>query len=222
MPIPATLLISDVRGYLDDDQFDESAILTAGNNWQNYMYNDTHARAMESSDTMTASAGDTDVEFPDDFSRLIDMYYPGLGNGRGYSLGNYELSYEEFRRRFPGYAGYSSGQPLEWTFFGTGIRLSRPLSDDLSMPLDYLRIPNQVSKEADEFDIPVTHRELLALGTYARIQEINEDYAEAQTTRGNLAPLYTVFKTREGRSGAKVGGKVVIPLNRRRSSGAWD
>lgn len=195
-----------VRGLLQDDQFDED-LITQALNWFVYeLFNNTRTRLMEESDTITASAGDTTVDFPSDLMTRISLWatVPDV-----YQLDDNELEYGDFMRSHAGFATSTASRAGKWTTFGNAIRLAAPLNADHTFQIDYLREPIPMENDSDECEVPDRYSELVAKGALARVMEINEDYAEAAQERQNLDPLLTTFIRNEARGGGKTRPTVI-------------
>lgn len=216
------MTLADIRGWvqgkLQDSAFEDTLIDPAANWFINELFNNTRTRMMEANDQMSGSAGDTAIDFPDDFQTLIKegLY---LTSPQVWDLGPYFMEYGDFMKRFPGYATYTPQLPYQWTDFNNQMRLAAPLSVSVTINCDYLRQPVPMVKPADTCELPDTYQELVTLGTLARCQEVNEDYGEAQSTRENLAPLVTAFIRNEARGGIKTG-PIIMRSNRHRRGGS--
>ena len=195
-----------VRGLLQDDQFDGDLIREAANWFVYEIFNNTRTRLMESSDTITAAAGDTTMDLPDDFMTRINIY---LTAPQIYSINDSEMPYDSFMREYANFATSRPAQVGRWTPYGMGIRFSAPLNADHTFQIDYLREPVPMEQGSDECEVPDRYSELVAKGALARIMEINEDYAEASQERNNLEPQLTVFIRNEARGGGKTGPSII-------------
>lgn len=207
---------NDVRGLLQDDQFDED-LITQGANWyQNWLFARYRLRMAESDDTMTALAGATSVDFPSDMLTRIAIWCTSPNT---FNMRSGFQEYETFMQNNAGFATASPAQARSWTEFGRAMRLSAPLSANHTFQIDYLRTPVDMENDGDDCELPDIYREMMARGTLVGMMTINEDYEEADQQRTDfLSPLETVFVRNEGRGGGKTGPAAVVRTNRGRSS----
>ena len=207
---------TSVRGLLVDTQYDETLIAQAANWFVKELCNNNHLRIMEASEELSASQGDTELEFPEDMKTLIkDGFYctaPSV-----FDMGPLYVSYGDFMRSYANFASATQAQARKWTDFGNMARFTAPLSAEHTFQCDYLRDPVDMVDDTDDCEIPDRYDELVSKGTLARIMEINEDYAEAQQERGNLDPLLTTFIKNESRGGFKTG-PIIMRTNRGRGN----
>jgi hypothetical protein len=209
-------IVKAVRGLLTDDAFDEDLITQAANWFVYELFNDIRTRLMESSDTVYALAGDINANYPSDLMTRIGIW---VTSGRAYEMPD-ALEYKTFMNSHANFATATAAEARTWTDYGNAMRFAAPLKSNTTFQIDYLREPEAMEEDDDECEVPDRYGELVAKGTLARIMEINEDYAEAQQERDNLAPLVTTFKRNEGRGGGKIGAASVMRTNRRgRGSG---
>lgn len=201
-------IVTWVRGLLSDDQADEDLITQAANWFVDELCNNNRLRIMEASEELSASTGDTDMELPDDLQTIIkDGFY--LTSPQVIDMGRNLISYNAFMRNHAGFASASSAQASTWTTYGNSVRFAAPLNADHTFQLDYLRRPVHMEDDNDECEIPDNYQELVSKGTLIRFMELNEDYAEASTERGNLAPLVTAFIRNEARGGLVTGPQII-------------
>lgn len=207
-------IVGWVRGLLVDDQADEDLITQAANWFVDELCNNNKLRIMEASELLTASAGDTDVELPDDLKTMMkDGFYMTTPQVADMQPGY--MNYREFMRSFANFASATAAQLSSWTTFGNTLRFSAPLNVAHEFQLDYYRKPVQMEEDDDECEISDNYQELVSKGTLARMMEINEDYAEASNERGNLEPLVTAFIRNESRGGL-ISGPIQINAGRTR------
>lgn len=207
---------TSVRGLVGDPAYD-GALIDEAANWFVYeLFNNTRTHLMEESDELTASAGDTTVDWPSDFMTLLHFY---LTVPQVIDLKSAFMEYETFMRSYANFASAGIQQVTNVTIFGSGLRFSAPLNVDHTFQLDYLREPTPMTEDSSTCEVPDRYAELVSKGTLARVMEINEDYDEADNERSNLQPLLTTFIRNEGRGGNKVGPAAVIRTNRRRIGG---
>lgn len=203
-----TQYVTAVRGLLVDDQYDETLIIQALNWFVYELCNNNHLRIMENSEELTASQGDTELEFPEDMMTLVkEGFY--LTSPQVIDMGPNYVDYGYFMKNYANFASATQARARVWTDFGNMARFAAPLNADHTFQCDYLREPASMEEDEDECEIPDRYSELVAKGTLARIMEINEDYAEAQQERDNYAPLMTTFIRNESRGGFKTGPNIV-------------
>jgi hypothetical protein len=197
-----------VRGLLVDTDYDQTLIDQALN-WSVYeLCNNNRLRIMEASDTVTASQGDTVLEFPSDMMTLIrEGFYATVP--QVVEMNNNFVEYGNFMKNYANFATANQQRASMWTDFGNQARFSAPLNADHTFQVDYLRVPTPMEDDGDACEIPDRYSELVSKMGLARIMEINEDYAEAQQERQNFAPLMTTFIRNEARGGFKTGGTVM-------------
>lgn len=199
---------ADVRSLLDDDQYDEDKIARAANDFQNELFTRYKLRMAEASDTLNISQADTSVEFPVDFLTLLEMTL--IYSATQYqNIKKHYVGYEDFMRNYANFSVASQMRPQTWTEFGGGARFSNPSDADYVLNIDYIRLPEMMVDDSDESELRKVWREVMNLGTLARVMEINEDYEEASQERDKLDPFLTTFVAREGRGTIKVGPNII-------------
>lgn len=203
-----------VRRKLDDDQYDATTIDEAANDFQNEIFASHRIRSMEASADLAINTGDTSVEMPRDFLTMLEMVIIEP-NSQFRSIKDDYVDYNEFMRTFANYSISSASRIGNWTDFGNGIRLSAPSDGDYSLVLDYLRQPKYMERDNDRSEFKRMYRELIVLGTLARVMEVNEDYAEGSQERDKLDGLVTSFVRNEGRGGFKIGPNIIATRRRR-------
>lgn len=197
-----------VRGKLDDDAYDGDTIDQAANDFQNELFTTHRIRFMESTETLTVSDGDTDLDFPVDFLTMLSLVaFDSVTQYR--DIQDEYVNYNDFMRHYANFQIATPQRLQTWTEFGEGIRFSNPSDADYSVLLDYLRMPELMVNDSDESEVKNVYKEMMVLGTLARVMEVNEDYAEASQEREKLDPLVTTFVAREGRGQLKVGPKII-------------
>lgn len=204
--IPLSKFRANVRGLVSDPEYDLTLIDQAINWFIFELHSNSRIRYMEANDQLYPSTGDTDVDWPDDFMTLLDL---SLVSPQVLPLTKNFVEYADFMQL---YTNYLTSKPVQigtWTTFGSGIRFSAPSKTNAILNVDYLREPTLMVDATDTTDIPDRYEELVSKGALARIMEINEDYAEAQSERNNLSPLLTAFIRNEGRAGSKVGPTIM-------------
>jgi hypothetical protein len=204
----------NVRGLVGDSSYDLALVDQAINWFINEIHNNSRIRYMETNDQLYVSAGDTEVDWPDDFQTRL---FISLISPQVYPLNKQYTEYETFMANYTNYRVSNHAQIGTWTDFGLGMRFAAPALTDATIDLDYLRRPTPMIADDDTSDVPDAYEELVSKGALARLMEINEDYGEASTERQNLAPLLTTFIRNEGRGGAKVG-PTVMRTNRGRNA----
>ena len=206
---------SSVRGLLDDTEFDGDRIREAANWFVYELFNNTRTRLMEESDTISASAGDTTADFPDDLMTRINIYttVPSV-----YEMNNNYVEYGDFMKGHANFASATSALARIWTDFGNKMRFAQPLSVAHTFQIDYLREPVAMVADSDECEVPDRYSELVSKGTLVRVMEMNEDYLEAAQERSNLEPLVTAFIRNEARGGGKTGPTIIRTNRGRRYS----
>lgn len=215
-------IVTAVRGKLQDDNFDQTLITNAANWFVNDLFSTNAMYIMEESDELFASAGDTEVDLPDDWQTFI---WEGLNVvvPQVYNMKQYFMEYGDFMQRFPNYAGNPAQNLAYWTVFGTTVRFSAPLLVDTQINIDYIRVPNTMVNLTDTCEVPDTYQEMVVLGALARCMQTNEDYPEAAQELANLAPLRTTFIANNARGQQKTG-PVIMRSNRRGTNireGGW-
>lgn len=205
----------NVTGLVGDANYDLTLVDQAINWFINEVHNNSRIRYMETNDQLYVSAGDTDIDMPDDFQTRL---WIGLVVPQVIALNKNFVEYEDFMDQYANYLTSNPAQIGTYTDFGQGIRFSAPSLTDATLNLDYLRRPTPMVEDDDTTDMPDAYEELISKGALARLMEINEDYGEAVNERNNLDPLLTAFIRNEGRGGAKVG-PTVMRTNRGRGGG---
>jgi hypothetical protein len=209
----------NVRGLVGDADYDLTLIDQAINWAMNDLHNSSRIRYMETEDDLYPSAGDTTVDFPDDFQTLINLT---LLVPQVIALTRNYVGYNEFVAQYPGYTVQAPAQINEWTDFANAMRFSAPSKTNAQLHIEYLRRATIMVADDDTTDLPDNYEELGSKAALARIMEINEDYAEASQERNNYADLQTTFIRNEGRGQVKVGPSI-MKSNRGRAGGrgAW-
>ena len=206
----------DVQDLLQDTDADEALILKCANWFVDELCVNNHLRIMEDSEELFASAGDTELEFPDNMKTLIkEGFY--LTSPQVYDMGPNYVAYGDFMRNYANFASATAAAAHEWTDFGNKARFAAPLNANHTFQCDFLRDPVPMEVDDDTCEIPDRYRELVSKGTLARMMTINEDYAESSQEINNLAELRTVFIKNESRGGFKTGPNI-IRTNRGRGS----
>lgn len=208
-----------VRGKLDDDSYEASAIDEAANDFQNDIFMNHRIRTMETSDTVSVSAGDTTMALPDDFQTVIRMFV--ADGARSYDITENYIDYNSFMNRFANFADASSAAIHSWTDYGNGLRFSAPVLADSSVLVDYLRVPKYMKNDSSKFEISMQYRELCVLGTLARVMERDEDYDVAAVERNKLDGLVTAFVRNMGRGQIKTGPNVIRTRRRTQQQRDW-
>lgn len=204
-------IVQRVRRELGDDQYDETIITDAANDFVFELFNDTRTRLMEESDTVSAKAGATVADYPSDLQTIIGIYVTAP---RVFRL-SAPLEYATFMQNYANFATSTARQADAWTPYGNRMRFAAPLNADHTFQIDYLRVPEKMVKDGDDCEVPDNYVELVIKGTKLRVMEVDEDYDVAQNERDTLAGLVTTFKRNEGRGGGKVGPVSVMRTNRR-------
>jgi hypothetical protein len=192
----------NVRGLVGDASYDLTLVDQAINWFINEVHFNHRIRYMETNDQLYVSAGDTEVDWPDDFQTRL---YLTLISPQVIPLKSGYVEYDDFMSNYANYLVSNRAQIGTWTDFGNGMRFAAPSLTDATLNLDYLRRPTPMIEDTDTTDMPDQYEELISKGALARLMEINEDYAEAVSERNNLDPQLTAFVRNEGRGGAKVG-----------------
>lgn len=205
-----------VRELLQDPDYDGNTIRRAANWFVFELANNNRLRMFEDSDTLSASAGDTSVDFPEDMLAWTGVYatVPTV-----HDLADEYTDYSSFMSQHANFASSAAGRAHRWTDFGNGMRFAAPLDVDHEFQLDYVREPVPMEADSDECEIPARYEELVARGAKARIMEIEEDYQYAQQERDLLDPLVTAFIKNESRGGGKTRVNVIRTRRRRGGRG---
>lgn len=206
-------IVDRVRGKLGDTAFDQGQILDAANWFVNDLFTTNAMYIMETSDQLFPSAGDVEVDMPDDVQTAIWEGF-NVVSPQIYNMKKWFMQYGDFMQRFPNYTNNPAAQLTFWTFFGNGIRFSAPLTADTQINLDYIRLPNQMTGLTSVCEVPDTYMEMVVLGALERCMQTNEDYPEASQEIANLAPLRTTFIANMARGQQKTG-PVIVRTNRR-------
>lgn len=206
-----------VRSNLDDPQYDGSKIDSAINWFQFEIFNNTRTALMETTATLTPSAGDSSVGLPTDLQALTNatVTVPSV-----YSIWKNKVEAQTFDEYFPGFDTYDPRNLYEWCVYGRLMRFSAPLLSNTTIRIDYVRRPVAASEASPSLEIPDQYFELAVLGAQARVMEVNEDFAEAAQIRNNLDPLLTTFIRNEARGG-QTAGPSIMRSNRRRTGGGF-
>jgi hypothetical protein len=212
-----TDIITSVQGLLEDTAYPAATILEAANWYVNELYLTVRTRRMEASEELFPSAGDTELELPDDIQTLLDLT---VTSPQAYNLMDNYVEYGDFVRRYPGFATSTASQLRYWTDFANGMRFAAPLDVAHTVHCDYLREPVPMAETTDTCEVKTLYGELVSKGTLARLMEINEDYDEAAVERKNMKPLVAMFTRNEGRGRIKIG-PTVIGTNRGHSRGSY-
>lgn len=212
---------ADVRADLDDSEYDADVIDRAINDYINDIATRSKLRKLETSDELFVSAGDTDVEFPDDKNVIINLSVTSPTPARRI-MDNY-MEYNQFILNNPGYATVNSRSVVnsDWTDFGDMLRLSAPASVDTTIFCEYMRVPTKLESDDDENELDPNdvYHQMFVIGARAIAMERNEDYDEAAEERKKLLGrvvngiyrpgLEETFIKNEGRGRIKVGPTVM-------------
>ena len=132
------------------------------------------------------------------------------------------VPYEEFNSEYPGYDSSTAAAIYRFTVFGNALRFSSPVNAAYTLKLDYLRKPTQMTVGSDVCEVPDSYKELVIIGTLARVMERNEDYAEASQERGNLDSLMIAFIRNEGRGQIASGPTIIRSAFGRGRTRRWE
>jgi hypothetical protein len=195
-----------VRQLLQDDEYDGDVITSAANWFIYEILSNNRTRLMEDSEELTASQGDTTVDFPANAMAWIDIYttIPQV-----YGMSKNFTEYADFMSSFANFASAAQGQAGSWTQYGNAMRFSHPLNADHTFQIDFIREPLKMVRDSDPCELPDRYEELVARGAKARILEIEEDYEYGQQERDILDPLVTAFIKNESRGGGKTRPTVI-------------
>lgn len=213
-----------VQDKLGDTAFETTLIDSSANWFVQQLFANTRTRLMEANDQLFGSAGDTEIDLPDDLQTLIKegLY---LISPQVWDMGPYFMEYGDFMKTYPGYASYTASLPYQWTDFNNAMRLAAPLSADVEINCDYIRKPVDMVAATSICEVPDNYQELVVLGTLIRCMNTNEDYGEAASENVNLQALITAFIRNEGRGQLKTGPTNMRTNRRRRGgyggSGGW-
>lgn len=205
-----------VRTLLQDPDYDGEAIRTAANWFVYELFNNNRTRLMETSDVLEASAGDTEIDLPEDMLAWTSIYNTLP------STVDMEQNYVEYGAFMGSHAGFATstvGRAGTWTDFGNAMRFANPLNVDHTFQIDYVREPEQMEADSDVCEVPARYAELVARGAKARILEIEEDYQFGQQERDLLDPLVTAFIKNESRGGGKTKPHVIRTKRGRNNGG---
>lgn len=210
----------NVRGLLVDIDYD-STLIDQAINWAVYeLCTNNRLRIMEDSATLTASQGDTTLTMPATMMTLIkEGFY--LTSPQKIELGKNYMEYGDFMKAYPNFATQNQQQAYTWTDFGNKVRFSAPLNAAHTFQVDFLKTPPTMTADADQCIIPDRYEELVSKSAFARIMEINEDYAEAAQERDNFTPLRTTFIQKEARGTGFKTGPGIMRTNRGRVGKQW-
>lgn len=197
-----------VRRKLDDPDFSTDDIDAAANDYQNYLLTNNKFRFMEKSETLSVGDGDYELEMPKDYMSLINMTVLDTATSSRVITKDY-LDYSEFMAGFANYATATSSKLSKWTDFANGIRFSAPADASYDIIVDYYRVPKTMTLATDNCEFPITHRELMVLGTLYRVMRINEDYEESSAELRHLEKLEQAFIKNYGRGSFKTGARVI-------------
>ena len=221
----------DIRADLDDSEYDSDIIDRAVNDYINEISTRAKVRKLEASDELFISAGDTDVELPDDKNTLLNLSVTSPTPARRI-FENY-VEYNDFVINNPGYATVSSRSVVntDWTDFGDGLRFSAPASVDTTVFVEYMRVPDKLENDDDENELDPNdvYHEMFVVGGRVRAMERNEDYDEALEERKKLVGrvvngiyrpgLEDTFIKNEGRGRIKAGPTIMGTHRGRRRGG---
>lgn len=208
-----------VRDKLDDDGFPDDSIDRAANDFQFELFNDNHIRFMEKHATLAPGSGDFDVDLPNDFLSLINLtVFDSATVYRDITKKGWH-DYDYFMEHFGNFSFATAGRIYDFTFFGEGLRFARATDALYNLGLDYLRTPALMEEAADECELPINCRELMTIGTFNRIQRLNEDYNEAGQEAQYLDKLRRSFVKNYGRGSEKVGPRII---KSNRGKGSWN
>lgn len=207
---------TSVRQLLQDDQYDGDVIANAANWFVYELFNNNRTRLMEDSTTLTVSAGETTVDFPDNMLAWISIYATAPSV---FDMSDNFSEYGAFMTNHAGFATASAARADVWTAYGNAMRFAAPLSVEHTFQVDFVREPVPMEADSDDCEVPDRYAELVARGSKARVMEIEEDYQYAQQERDLLAPLVTAFIRNEARGGGKTKPTVIRTRRTRNSRG---
>lgn len=199
---------TSVRRKLGDTGYDAATIDECANDFQFELFNDNRIRFMEESTPLAISSGVTTVPFPDDFMTMLSIII-------FYSATQYRditknlMAYNEFMRQYPDYSVVTARGPMEFTFFGEGIRLSARTDGAYTGMLDYLRSPVPLTADGTEWELPINYKEMAVLGTLEKVLFVDEELDTADFALDRLQSLRTSFIRNYGRGSGKVGPQTI-------------
>jgi hypothetical protein len=205
-----------VRELLQDSQYDGAVITRAANSFVYELFNNNRTRLMEDSTTLTVSAGEVTVDFPDNMLAWIAIY---ATSPSVYDMSDNFTEYGQFMTAHAGFATSTAARADTWTAYGNAMRFAAPLNAEHTFQVDFVREPVAMEADSDDCEVPDRYAELVARGTKARVMEIEEDYQYAQQERDLLQPLVTTFIRNEARGGGKTKPTVIRSRRNRNSRG---
>jgi hypothetical protein len=134
-------------------------------------------------------------------------------------IGDNYVPFREFIRSYPMAETNEEGAPTFWTSHGGIIYLDRPVDQNYTATLWYLRTPTTLVDTTDVPEIDETFSEIIILGAYYRVLQRNEDYdlaaANEQAYNSKLDKMMVRTTKREGTTPHIMNQPQRIPRRRR-------
>lgn len=136
---------------------------------QRKLVSQTEFRTQEELESYTTSASDNTLELPEDFSRWIDFFD---SDTKGALLAVEPDEYDALEA--------SSGRPRVYTVIGDQITLWPTPDASYGLSLRYWRLPQDMSADGDEPEIPPQYHELLIAYAMHKAYARENDYTASR------------------------------------------
>lgn len=93
-----------------------------------------------------------------------------------WDLTDYRKPFEEFFNLYPSPDALDNSQPVYWTEYGNQLYFNCPSDLAYYLRQFYLKVPTELTADADAPDLPQNFREAIVLGASYRCEEERENY----------------------------------------------
>lgn len=196
MAYQLSTLVTNVQNRLDDTGFSAEIIKQFINDAQRDYLGDKRWRFMEETADFTATIGSQLLgTLPDDYEMPITLRVTTPYNAA--RILNF-MDYKDVDRIYPAPTLLGNTLPFAWYEFANTIYLLPAAGQAYTLQLRYIKVPTELSADADVPVIPEEFQELLVLGALWRCHEFNDDYDKAALTKVKESDLLTKLNKRYG------------------------
>ena len=198
---------------LDDDEFDTGIIGNFVNDTQRDIFNQFELPFQEKIFAGTVPSTSFMFNVPTDLALLQHATLAGTPGFFGT-----RMPWRKFFEMYPDSANETPGKPTAWTLYAGNIVFDKPLDEDMTLTMFYIKKPVLLTTPTAVPEIPEEFAELLVLGAYIRCLKFNEDNDQAVYHEGEYNKMLDLLVTRYGgrlSPGAVKMGNQQIKLRRR-------
>lgn len=178
---------------LDDDEFDTGIINRYINDTQRDIFNQFELPFQEKIFAGTVPGSSFMFNVPTDLALLQHATMAGTPGFFGT-----RMPWRKFFETHPDSANETPGKPTAWTLYAGNIVFDKPLDEDATLTMFYIRKPIVLTQGTQVPEIPQEFEELLVLGAYIRCLKFNEDNDQAAYHEVEYNKLLDLLVTRYG------------------------